>query len=55
MDAVARLARALDVLQLQGLIPAPGTDGKRARAKRIQGRVIKLYQVHPEGMGGASA
>ncbi|MDD2713013.1 MAG: DUF927 domain-containing protein [Simplicispira sp.] len=48
-------ARALDVLQLQGLIPAPGTDGKRARAKRIRGRVIKLYQVHPEGMGGVAA
>ena len=46
-------ARALDVLQLQGLIPAPGADGKRARAKRIRARVIKLYAVHPEGIGGA--
>lgn len=48
-------ARALDVLQLQGLIPAPGADGKRARFKRINGRGLKLYPVYPEGMQGGEA
>lgn len=48
-------ARALDVLQLAGLIPAPGADGKRARFKRINGRGLKLYPVHPEGMQGSEA
>ena len=48
-------ARALDVLQLAGLIPAPGADGKRARFKRINGRGLKLYPVHPEGLQGGEA
>lgn len=48
-------ARALDVLQQQGLIPPPGADGKRARTKRINGRAIKLYQIHPDGINGVSA
>lgn len=45
-------ARALDALELAGLIPSPGGDGKRARFKRIQGRGLKLYPVHPEGISG---
>ena len=48
-------ARALDVLQLAGLIPAPGADGKRARTKRINGQAKKLYPVHPEGIHGSGA
>lgn len=48
-------ARALDVLQLAGLISAPGADGKRARFKRINGRGMKLYAMHPEGIHGDQA
>lgn len=45
-------SRALDVLQLAGLIPPPGADGKRARFKRINARGMKLYAVHPDGIAG---
>ena len=38
--------RALDALQQSGVIDPPGADGKRARAMRIDGRLIKLYAVH---------
>ena len=47
-------ARALDALQLAGLIAAPGADGKRARFVRIRGRGLKLYHVHPEGLPGGA-
>lgn len=39
--------RALDTLQEVGSIAAPGTDGKRAKPMRINGRVVKLYAVTP--------
>lgn len=48
-------APALSALELAGLIPAAGGDGKRARFKRIQGRGLKLYPVHPEGIAGNAA
>jgi putative DNA primase/helicase len=38
-------SRALDTLQEVGAIAAPGADGKRAKAVRINGRVVKLYAV----------
>ena len=47
--------RALDALQLARLIPAPGADGKKARTKRISGRAVKVYAVHPEGIPSDTA
>ena len=47
--------RALDVLQAAEALPAPGTDGKRARSVRIDGRVSKLYPIDAEVLGGHGA
>ncbi|WP_295457510.1 DUF927 domain-containing protein [uncultured Thiodictyon sp.] len=44
--------RALDVLQAAGVLPAPGSDGKRAQFKRIAGRGMKLYHVKADALGG---
>lgn len=45
-------SRALDHLQMIGVIPAPASDGKRARSHRIGGRVVKLYQVAMGAING---
>ncbi|MFZ1574807.1 MAG: DUF927 domain-containing protein, partial [Chromatiaceae bacterium] len=45
-------ARGLDALQEIGALPAPGSDGKRARFMRIGGRGMKLYPVNPEKLAG---
>jgi putative DNA primase/helicase len=37
--------RALDIMELAGIIPTPGPDKKRAKSERIGGRVVKLYHV----------
>ena len=39
--------RALDTLQAQGFIAAPGASGERAKFMRINGRGMKLYTVNP--------
>jgi putative DNA primase/helicase len=39
--------RALDTLQEVGAIAAPGANGERSKATRINGRVVKLYAVTP--------
>jgi putative DNA primase/helicase len=47
--------RALDTLQEAGALPAPGADGKRAKAERIKARgaaPIRLYTINPEKLGG---
>lgn len=43
---------ALDRLESCGVIPEASADGKRARPYRISGRVMKLYPVSSEAMGG---
>lgn len=40
--------RALDELQEAGALEAPGSDGKRAKFKRIAGHGKKLYPINPE-------
>lgn len=45
-------ARALDVLQEGGALPAPGADGKRARFYRISGHGMKLYPIQADKLGG---
>jgi len=44
--------RALDVLQELGALPAPGSDGKRARFYRVGGVGAKLYPITTENMEG---
>lgn len=44
-------ARGLDAMQELGLIDKAGTDGKRAKAHRINGRVLKLYAIRPDQEG----
>lgn len=49
------LKRALDTLQEAGALPAPGTDGKRARLERIKARgtaPIRLYTINAGKLGG---
>lgn len=43
--------RALDALQEAGAIPLPGADGKRAVPMRINGRLMRLYQLHADKLG----
>jgi putative DNA primase/helicase len=44
--------RALDILQESGALPAPGTDGKRAKFYRIGKRGVKLYPIQTDKLGG---
>lgn len=44
------IKRALDILQEVGALPA--TSGERAKAQRIGGRLVKLYQVQADKLGG---
>jgi putative DNA primase/helicase len=39
--------RALDVLQQIGAIPPPGANGERATPQRIDGRLVRLYELDP--------
>ena len=43
------LKRALDVLQEAGALP--GGAGERAKAQRIDGRLVRLYQIHADKLG----
>ncbi len=47
--------RALDALQTAGVIDVPGADGKRAKAMRIDGRLMKLYSVRTEKTNGEAS
>jgi putative DNA primase/helicase len=44
--------RALDALHESGALPAPGSDGKRAKFIRIDGRGMKLYPIQADRLGG---
>lgn len=44
--------RALDVLQELGALPAPGSDGKRARFTRMHDFRGRLYPINPEKLEG---
>lgn len=44
--------RALDTLQEAGALAALGADGKRAKAIRIGGRLMRVYPVQSEMLGG---
>lgn len=46
--------RALDVLQELGAIEQSGADGKRSRPVRIDGRLVRLYEVKPAALMGAA-
>ncbi len=43
-------ARGLDALQEIGALPAPGSDGKRAKLMRIGRRAMRLYPVNSESL-----
>lgn len=45
--------RALQSLEVAGLIAPAGEDGRRQRQIKIAGRKLKLYEVHPDGVKGA--
>ena len=44
--------RGLDVLQGTGALAAPGANGERSKPIRIAGRVVKLYPVQADKLGG---
>jgi putative DNA primase/helicase len=44
--------QGLNKLQMSGALPHPGTDGKRARAYRFGGRVMKLYPIKSSQLEG---
>jgi putative DNA primase/helicase len=46
--------RGLDALQAAGALPASGGSGERARALRIGGRPVRLYQINPDKLEGDS-
>lgn len=46
--------RGLDALQAAGALPAPGANGERARALRVCGRAVKLYQINPSMLDGGN-
>ena len=46
------LKRALDVLQEVGVLIDPGTNGERARSLRLGERVVKVYIINAERLGG---
>lgn len=45
--------RALAVLEQAGVIPRAGADGERAKPQRIDGRVVRLYEVRADALGGS--
>lgn len=44
------IKRALDTLQEVGALP--GTGGERSKAQRIDGRLVRLYPIQAEKLGG---
>lgn len=46
------LKRALDVLQEIGAIPAPGSNGERSTPQRIDGRLVRVYEVDYAQLAG---
>ncbi|MFO1351540.1 MAG: DUF927 domain-containing protein [Gammaproteobacteria bacterium] len=44
--------RALDLLQEVGALPAPEADGRRSRAQRIGGRLVRLYPIIADKVEG---
>jgi len=38
------------LLQQIGAIPPPGTNGERATPQRIDGRVVRLYEIDPAAL-----
>lgn len=46
------LKRALDVLQEVGVLIDPGTNGERARSMRLGERIVKVYTINAERLGG---
>ncbi len=43
---------ALDVLQMIGILPASKSSGERAQSQRVAGRVVKVYPIHADKLGG---
>ncbi|WP_241762800.1 DUF927 domain-containing protein [Aromatoleum aromaticum] len=43
---------ALDLLEEAGVLPKANARGERAKAERIGGRVVKLYEVRADSLGG---
>lgn len=43
--------RALDQLEACGVLPKAGADGKRAKAERIGGRSVRVYEVDADALG----
>ncbi len=44
--------RALDVLQEVGALPKSNSSGERAKAQRIGGRMVKVYAIQADKLGG---
>lgn len=44
--------QALDLLEACGAIPKAGADGKRTKPQRIGARLVRLYEVRPDALGG---
>lgn len=44
--------RALDTLQDAGALPKADASGERAKAQRIGGRLVRLYPIHADKLGG---
>lgn len=40
--------RALDALQKAGALPEATANGERARSRRVEGRLMRLYQINPD-------
>lgn len=47
--------RALDALHEVGALPAPEADGKRSRAQRIGGRLVRVYPILANKLGATYA
>jgi putative DNA primase/helicase len=44
--------RALDTLQEAGALPKADASGERAKAQRIDGRLVRLYPIQADKLGG---
>jgi putative DNA primase/helicase len=44
--------RALDTLQEAGALPKPEANGERAKGQRFDGRLVKVYAIRAEKLGG---
>jgi putative DNA primase/helicase len=43
--------RALDALQESGALPKADANGERAKAQRIDGRLMRLYPIQADKLG----